>query len=129
MFHAAAGFEPASPHSRAIALHFLDLFAATGRRGALWVVFLSAWEWGCSSPASGTRSHFSPPAGAAQWKGSGCILLTSASPRGREDQARVMLHFSVLSEATGAAAPARSRPVGKSGVCCPRDGLVAAASG
>ena len=67
--------------------------------------------------------------GTAQWKGSGCILLTSASPRGREDQAGVMLHSAVSSEATGAAAPARSRPVGKSGVCCPGDGLVAAASG
>ena len=55
---------PHFPNSRAIALHTpWDLSAATGRRGALWV-------------ASGTRSHFSPPAGAAQWKGSGCFLLT-----------------------------------------------------
>ena len=66
---------PRLPNSRAIALHTpWDLSAAMGRRGALWVAFLSAWGQGCSSPTSGTRSHFCPPVGAAQWKGSGCIL-------------------------------------------------------
>lgn len=131
LFYDRARFEPASLQLQSYCLsHSPRSTCCCKGNGAVWASCLTCWGQGCPGPAAGTWSRFSAPVCAAHWGGSGCILPTSASPRGAgQAQVGVVLGSAVSSEATGAAAPARSRPVGrKSWVRWPGSCPVAAAS-
>ena len=128
LFHATAGFDPASPQLQSYcSSHSLGSVCRHGEeRGPL----------DCLSERPGTgmlqpclRNPVSLLSTCGYCPVERVWPHPSPSPWGGEDQGGVRLRSAVSSEATGAAAPARSRPGGKSGVCCPGDGLVAAASG